>query len=178
MAVDRTDPQLLAGTPADFGTFYERHVGVVTVYVARRVDRNDLVFDLVAETFAKALRARHQYDPERGVALAWLLGIARNLIFDAANRRRVEADARDRLGMQPIALDDEQLERIQERGQYDLIGALRELPEEQREAVLRRVLADDEYPVLAERIGCSEQVVRQRVSRGLSRLRNTLKERT
>lgn len=178
MAVDREDSDLLAGSPADFGTFYERHVEVVTAYVARRVNRSDLVFDLVAETFARALRARHQYDPERGIAVAWLLGIARNLIVDAATRRKVEADARRRLGMQPIALDDEQLERIQERGEYDLGAALRELPLEQREAVLRRVLADDDYTDLAERIGCSEQVVRQRVSRGLSRLRKSLKERT
>jgi DNA-directed RNA polymerase specialized sigma24 family protein len=34
---------------SDFAAFYERHVGLVTAYLGRRVGRPDLVFDLVAE---------------------------------------------------------------------------------------------------------------------------------
>jgi RNA polymerase sigma factor (sigma-70 family) len=158
----------------EFAAFYERHVGVVTAYVARRVGRADLAFDVVAETFARALEKRHQHDPERGPEIAWLLGIARNLLADAAARRRVDAAARVRLGMAPIALDDDALRAVEERASHDLAGALHALPEEQREAVLRRVLADESYTSIAAAIGTSEQVVRQRVSRGLARLRRTL----
>ena len=43
--------------------------------------------------------------------MGWLLGIARNLMADAARRRVVAADARVRLAMAPIALDDEQLQQ-------------------------------------------------------------------
>ncbi|WCB92058.1 RNA polymerase sigma factor [Baekduia alba] len=161
----------------DFGTFYERHVGVVTSYVARRVGgRPELVFDVVAETFARALENRAQYDATRGPEVAWLIGIARNLLYDAARRRRVDAAARRRLDMAPIHLDAEQLARIEERGAVDLRGALADLPADQREAVLRRVLAEQPYTAIAADIGCSEQVVRQRVSRGLARLRRTLEE--
>jgi RNA polymerase sigma factor (sigma-70 family) len=175
--VDPDDATLLAAEhPAAFGRFYERHVGAVTSYVARRVARPDLTFDLVAETFARALEHRAQYDPARGPAVAWLIGIARHLIFDAARRRRVDAAARLRLGMAPVHLDDEQLARIEARGSVDLAGALAALPDAQREAVLRRVLAEEPYPVIAADIGCSEQVVRQRVARGLARLRRELKE--
>ena len=60
----------------DFGAFYEEHVGAVTAYVARRAGRPDLTFDLVAETFARALEHRDRYDPHRGPAVAWLFGIA------------------------------------------------------------------------------------------------------
>jgi RNA polymerase sigma factor (sigma-70 family) len=171
------DAQLLgAEHPAAFGRFYERHVGVVTAYAARRVARADLTFDVVAETFARALERRGQYDPARGPAVAWLLGIARHLIYDAARRRRVDAAARRRLGMAPVALDDAQLAAIEARGSVDLRAALATLPEGQREAVLRRVLAEEPYPAIAADVGCSEQVVRQRVARGLARLREQLKE--
>jgi RNA polymerase sigma factor (sigma-70 family) len=173
------DAQLLAAEhPAAFGRFYERHVGVVAAYVGRRVGatRPDLVFDVVAETFARALERRAQYDPARGPAVAWLLGIARNLVFDAARRQRVDAAARQRLGMPVVALDDAQLEAVEARASVDLRGALATLPEAQREAVLRRVLAEEPYPAIAADVGCSEQVVRQRVARGLARLRRELNE--
>ena len=172
------DAALLAAEhPGAFGRFYARHVGAVTAYVGRRVGaRPELVFDVVAETFARALEHRAQYDPERGPAVAWLLGIARNLISDAARRRRVDAAARRRLGMPVVALDDAQLEAVEARASIDLRGALAALPEAQREAVLRRVLAEEPYPVIAAEVGCSEQVVRQRVARGLARLRRELKE--
>jgi RNA polymerase sigma factor (sigma-70 family) len=175
-----TDAQLLdAEHPAAFGTFYERHVGAVTSYAARRVGRGgraDLTFDVVAETFARALERRAQYDAARGPAVAWLLGIARHLIADAHRRRRVDADARRRLGLPVVHLDDDQLARIEERGRVDLAAALATLPDAQREAVLRRVLAEEPYPAIAADVGCSEQVVRQRVARGLARLRRTLDE--
>ena len=55
--------------------------------------------------------------------------------------------------------------------------AVAELPPDQREAVLARHVAEQPYAVIAERLGCSESVVRQRVSRGLktvgSRLEGT-----
>jgi RNA polymerase sigma-70 factor (ECF subfamily) len=161
----------------DFGAFYELHVTAVTAYVARRAQRPDVTFDLVAETFARALEHRDRYDPRKGPAIAWLFGIARNLIVDAARRGRVADAARVRLGMEPIALDDEQLERIVERGNTDLREALAALPESQREAVLRRVLGEQSYPEIAAHVGCSEQVVRQRVSRGLAALRRGLEAR-
>jgi RNA polymerase sigma factor (sigma-70 family) len=172
------DATLLAAEhPAAFGVFYERHVGAVTSYASRRVGgRPELAFDVVAETFARALERRAQYDPARGPAVAWLLGIARHLLFDAARRRRVDAAARQRLGMVPVHLDDDQLARIEARGAVELAAALATLPDAQREAVLRRVLAEEPYPAIAADVGCSEQVVRQRVARGLARLRRTLEE--
>jgi RNA polymerase sigma factor (sigma-70 family) len=76
--------------------------------------------------------------------------------------------------MEPITLDDEQLGLVEEHGRPDLRSALAGLPAEQREAVVRRVLAEQPYPVIAEDLRCSEQVVRKRVSRGLAALRREL----
>ena len=148
----------------------------MTSFVASRAGGPDVVFDLVGETFARALEHRAQYDERRGPAVAWLIGIARNLIADAGRRGRVDAASRRRLGMARIALDDAALAAVEERGGIDLAGALSALSVDEREAVLARVLGDEPYPLIAQRIGCSEQVVRKRVSRGLANLRRRLDE--
>lgn len=158
----------------DFGSFYDRHLTAVAAFVGGRVRSADVAFDVVAETFARALERRSQYDALRGPAIAWLLGIARNLIIDAARRGRVEATSRGKLGMAPIALHDDQLGAIEEAGRADLALALADLPATQRDAVLRRVVLEMPYSEIAVELRCSEQVIRQRVSRGLSALRVTL----
>ena len=174
MGFDRSDVELLAGGAQEFGVFYERHVDAVAAFVGVRTRRPDLVFDFVAETFARALEHRGQYDAERGPAVGWLFGIARHLLVDAARRGRVAADSRVRLGMTRITLDDDQLARVEERAQLDLRVALTDMPADQREAVIRRVVLEQEYPELAEGLRCSQQVARKRVSRGLAFLRRGL----
>jgi RNA polymerase sigma factor (sigma-70 family) len=176
MADPTPDRDLLArdGGAAGFRIFYERHVHAVVAYVARRTRQPDLVLDVVAETFARALEHRGQYDASRGPAVAWLFGIARNEIAAAVRRGRVADDYRKRVGMTPIELDDEALEVIERHVRVDLKEALAALAPEQREAVIRRVLAEEPYAEIAEQVGCSEQVIRKRVSRGLASLRQSL----
>ena len=172
--MEAADSELLTGSADEFGEFYERHVRALTAYVSRRVEGADVAFDIVAETFARALEHRGGYDRERGPAIAWLVGIARHLILDSARRGRVDAAARRRLGMPRIELDEEQIALIEERGQIDFRDALSALPHDQQEAVIRHVLEEEPYSRIADKLGCSEQVVRKRVSRGLAQLRRTL----
>jgi RNA polymerase sigma factor (sigma-70 family) len=171
------DEALLASSdPEDFGLFYERHVDFVVAFLGRRTRRADVVFDLTAETFARAFERRSQYDPARGPGVAWVLGIARNLLIDSVRRSRVVDDSRLRLGVDPIALDDAQLELIESRSRVDLGTLLEALPSDQREAVILRFLSEESYSEIAERLSCSEQVVRKRVSRGLANARRVLEE--
>ena len=171
------DAALLASRdPNDFGRFYERHVGAVVSFLGPRVRGADVAFDLTAETFARAFERRSQYDPARGPAVAWVLVIARNLLIDSVRRSRVVDESRRRLGVAPVAVDDAQLELIETRSQVDLRAVLAGLPADQREAIIRRFLLQESYPEIAERLACSEQVVRKRVSRGLANARQTLEE--
>lgn len=172
-----SDVSLLASErPDDFGVFYDRHLRALTAYVAGRVRQPEVRFDVVAETFARALENRGQYDPARGPAIGWLLGIARNLVADAVRRGRVEATSRTRLGMEPVELDDEQLGAIAQHGGDDLRAALAATPAAQRDAVVQRIVLGHSYAVIAEDLATSEQVIRKRVSRGLASLRARLEE--
>jgi RNA polymerase sigma-70 factor, ECF subfamily len=178
----RNDDELLVATSrgdADaFAVFYRRHVGVVLAVLERRTQSYELAADLAGETFAAALLVCGRFHPGGPPALAWLLGIAQNKLRESARRRRVDQDARQRLGMPVLAIDDDDLVRVQElaeEGEHAL-RLLDELPASQRDAVRARVLEGTEYRELAGQMGCSEQVARQHVSRGLRRLRSQLQE--
>jgi RNA polymerase sigma factor (sigma-70 family) len=178
MSADPSDEELLAGGSAHgFALLYERRYPLIRGYLRRRVGPHpDLVLDLVAETFARALERRTQFDPQRGTAAGWLLGIARHLLLDAVREGRVADASRRRLGMERIVVADEQLEMIERESASELERSLVRLPPEQREAIEGRVLAEEPYAAIAARIGCSEQVVRKRVSRGLANLRRKLRQ--
>ncbi len=178
MSAESSNEELLVnGGAQGFGLLYERCYPLIRGYLRRRVgSRPELVLDLVAETFARALECREQFDPRRGLAIGWLLGIAHNLLLDAVRRGRVADESRGRLGMERIIVEDAQLELIERDSESDLQRALWGLPVEQRQALEGRVLEEESYAAIAMRIGCSEQVVRKRVSRGLAVLRRGIKE--
>lgn len=71
-----------------FTAVYTEHLGAVSRYLARRVDRND-VDDLAADVFAVAWRKRDSVQP--GEELPWLYRIASYLV--ANHRRRLAARA-------------------------------------------------------------------------------------
>jgi RNA polymerase sigma factor (sigma-70 family) len=173
----RTDAQLLAGDAECFGHFYARHEDVVLAFFLRRVARPELAADLTAETFAAALASRRSHDPERGDARGWLFGIARHVLAGSLRRGRVEDDARRRIGLERLVLDDAALARVEELAGAPALAALADLPDDQRTAVAARVVDDRSYAELAATLRCSESVVRQRVSRGLRTLRARLEGR-
>jgi RNA polymerase sigma factor (sigma-70 family) len=173
-----SDEELLVrGDAEGFAALYERRYPLIRGYLRRRLSgHSDLVLDLVAETFARALERRGQFDRDRGPAVAWLIGIARHLLLDAARRGRVDDASRRRLGMEPVAFQKQELELVERGSASDLERALARLPGEQREAIEKRVLEEESYAAIAADIGCSQQVIRKRVSRGLATLRREVKE--
>lgn len=179
---DASDEELLARTPSEpdaFGVFYDRFERQVLAFLSRATRRPEVAADLTAEVFAAALAGAAGFRPELGSAQGWLFGIARHQLADAWERGRVANRARRRLGIEPLALTDELLDRIDELGDGEqALQLLARLPADQRLAVYGRVIEDRDYQELARSLQCSESVVRQRVSRGLRALRRAMKEPT
>jgi RNA polymerase sigma factor (sigma-70 family) len=171
---------IVAGDERAFEVFYRRYLAAVTGFHFRRTGRRELAFDLTAETFATVVVACGDFDSDRGAAAGWLFGIAANKLRESLRRGRVEAAARTKLAHDPVIVDDEALERVEAlastAGEERIAGLLSELPTDQRDAILARVVDEQPYSEIAAAMSCSEALVRQRVHRGLRRLRNSLKE--
>jgi RNA polymerase sigma-70 factor, ECF subfamily len=184
-ATTRSDGELLAaaaaGDGAAFAELYRRHLPSVVGLLLRETGDREAAADLAAEVFAAVfLVARRFRARGDGSAWPWIRGIAENKLRESRRRGRVEDRARRRLAFEPEELDDDDLRRVEELAageRADVLGLVEQLPERQRSAVQSRVLEERDYEEIARELGCSELVVRQRVSRGLTRLRQQLTER-
>ncbi len=173
----RTDGELLVATvqnPEAFATFYRRHVRGVLAFFRRRAGSAELALDLTAETFAAALEASPRYELRPEPARNWLYGIAWNKLHEAQRRGHADDSVRRALGMAPILLTDEGIERIEALAGDPVLELLDGLPVEQREAVRARVIEGRGYDEIAADLRCSPSLVRKRVSRGLHRIRSDL----
>jgi RNA polymerase sigma factor (sigma-70 family) len=177
----KTDRQLLEeardGCGEAFEVVYRRHHAVVLAFLARRVQQPELAADLMAETFASLLvLVRDSQRPVPPIPVAWLLVTARNLLIDSRRRGTIDDQARRRLVMQPVVLDDRDLERVEEiSAETDLMRELAaRLEPDQLQALQARVLDEREYGEIAAQLKCSESVVRKRVSRALGALRRAM----
>lgn len=175
------DDLLLAaarGDSAAFEQFYRRYQGPVIGYHRRRTGSPDLAFDLAAETFAAVVASIDRFDPELGSAVGWLFGIASNKLRTAQRAGRVEHEARRRIRLERMVLEDEDLTRVEElasaHDEARLAALLAALPASQRDAILARVVDERAYSDIAVELECSEAVVRQRVQRGLRFMRTRL----
>jgi len=189
MAVHSGDPRtwedrellsaIAARNGSAFSVFYRRHLAEVLAYLVRETSDPEQAADLAAEVFAAVLLAAPRYESQGYSALPWVIGIAHNKLLMSWRRGRVEARARRRLGLEPLELHDQALERVVEladAGAGRLEQMLDQLPPLERDAVRWRVVDELGYEQIAEQLQCSAMVARKRVSRGLARLRDQLTE--
>jgi RNA polymerase sigma-70 factor, ECF subfamily len=176
-----SDAQLLAGIAAcderAFSAFYRRHLRRVVALLATRTRDRELAADLTAEVFAAVMLAAGGYEPRHDSAAGWLTGIAHNVLGHSSRRGQVDARARRRLGAAALEFDDSDLGRVDAvvDGEHAAVLALLDdLPDGERDALVARIIDERPYAEIAAGLGCSELVVRKRVSRGLSRLRTGL----
>jgi RNA polymerase sigma factor (sigma-70 family) len=153
---------------------YDRF-GRVAYGLALRVLRDEkLAEDAVQEGFLAAWRNADRFMPERAKASTWLLTFVHRRAVDLVRReerRRVEplteaSEASD------SAADDAWLRFERERVQ----AALRQLPDQQREALELAYYGGFTQSELAERLGQPVGTIKSRMFAGLTRLRELLAE--
>jgi RNA polymerase sigma-70 factor (ECF subfamily) len=138
--------------------------------------------DLVQETYLRALRAAHQFQPGTNLR-AWLFQILRNVFFTRYRRR----------GREPEAMDPEALDALagamgREGGASrvadgrdgtlgaDLSAALERLPEEYRSVVLLADLEDFTMGEIATIMDCPVGTVKSRLFRARGILQELLRD--
>ena len=150
---------------------------------ALRMTRNPTdAEDLVQETSAKAYAAFHQFRPDTNLK-AWLHRILANTFINGYRKRRREprqapggelADwqlTTDPLSPAARSAEAEALDRMTDS---EVLGALRDLPEEFRVAVYLADIEGYAYKEIAEIMGTPVGTVMSRLHRGRGRLRDKL----
>jgi RNA polymerase sigma factor (sigma-70 family) len=155
---------------SDFARVYEEHVWRVYGFLAYRLRDREVAEDLTQVTFERALRAWGRFDPRRATVRTWLMAIAGNLLIDHHRR-----DPSNRL--QPI--DDYVAPTVagpEERftTSPELIEALAQLSDRDREVVALRFGGDLTGPEVAALLDLSLANVQQILSRSLRKLRTLL----
>jgi RNA polymerase sigma factor (sigma-70 family) len=175
------DDALLAGMAAgerDAATlFVRRHapsvVGLAFHILGDRVQAEDVA----QEAFWRAWRAAETYDPRRGDVRSWLLAISRNAAIDQVRVRRacpLEPDALAALLSRLVdnASPDEGM--IADADALEVRTALRDLPDEQRRALLLATVAGRTAAQIGEIEDIPLGTAKGRVRAGLRRMRDAL----
>ena len=152
---------------SDFTRAYEEHVWRVYGFLAYRLRDRDAAEDLTQVTFERALRAWSRFDPRRASVGTWLIAIARNLLIDHHRRDRSSRleQIDERVG--PMVPGPE--ERF--TTSPELIDALAQLSDRDREVVALRFGGDLTGPEIAALCDLSLANVQQILSRSLRKLR-------
>jgi RNA polymerase sigma factor (sigma-70 family) len=160
---------------AEIEELYRSHARRIAGYLMRATGDAEVAADLTAETFAAALVSRGRYRAEMGAPTTWLYAIAANKLKDWRRRGYAEDRARRRLRIERPSLSDADVAEFNRLADEVSADALLEaLPADQRSALRARVLDERAYGEIAVAEGVSEAAVRQRVSRGLSSLRQRI----
>src|SRR5918996_1927876 len=140
----------------------------VYAYVAYRIGDGPDAEDVTSEVFERALRYRDSYDPSKGEAAAWLIGIARRRI--EIQGRRWETASPDDDMPAPGDLEEDAVRRL------TLRSALARLDARERELIALRYGADLTARQIGELLGERTNTIEVALHRALGRLRSHLEE--
>lgn len=184
--VDRSEDQALVERLLERDEDALREVmktyGGVVFGMARRVVADPTLAEEVAQDVFLALWCRPgAYDPSRGSLQAFLLGVTRNKAIDLVRHEETLRKAKDALITEAEATSEplSAYEPTQASGErQELMGALAQVSDVQREAVVLAYFGGRTYREVAEELGIPEGTAKTRLRDGLSKLRKVLPSRT
>src|SRR5579862_4814897 len=148
-----------------FAQAAERHLDDVYGYLCWFTGDRFAAEDLAAETFERALRLWHRFDPKRGSARTWLCQVARTTALDhfRSEKRRARRE-------QVAAVPERYEERLLEGLSPALEAAIARLSAGEREVIVLRVVLDFDAKTAAGMLGISPTNCTTRLNRALGKL--------
>jgi RNA polymerase sigma-70 factor (ECF subfamily) len=156
----------------DFERLYAAHAEALLGFLVYRTGDRAFAEDVVADTFERVLRTRFRFDPRKSSEKTWIYSIAMNVLRDNGRKRAAESRALERAPAPVGGGPDRELDFVGERD--ELQRALRQLSDEEREAVALRYGADLTVPEISRLLGEKLTTVEGRVYRALRKLRDEL----
>lgn len=154
--------------PARFAELYENNFERVYAYVAHRVRDREDAQDLTSEVFHKALASLPRFEWRGLPFVAWLLGIAANVLSDRWQRiiKHQEVVTND---LEQVGIEDD----VEQRAMlYQLVDLL---PADQRQVILWRFVGRKSLREMATELGRSQGAIKQLQLRALQNLRERIR---
>ena len=162
---ERLVEQIRRGNELAFEVAFERHGAGILAFCRHMLGSREEAEDAVQHTFAAAFRDLAR-DPDRKIALRpWLYTIARNRCLSLLRARREQAAELEDLPTE--GLSDEVERRAELR---ELLADVRDLPEDQRAALLLAEAGGMSHAEVAQVLGCEPGSVKGLVFRARSSL--------
>jgi RNA polymerase sigma-70 factor, ECF subfamily len=162
--------RVAAADRAAFRRLYDQQAPRLYAIALRITRQGPLAADAVHDAFLQVWRNAHRFEPERGAAEAWLLGLVRYRALDIVRRLGREAPVEDL----PEPVDDapDPLDRLAEtRDAAALHECLGQLAAERRRLVLLAFVDGLSHSEVAERLGMPLGTVKSWIRRSLHTLR-------
>ena len=152
-----------------FAEAAESHLDDVYSYLVWFTGDRFAAEDLAGETFERALRLWHRFDPKRGSARTWLCQVARTTALDhfRSEKRRTRRE-------QVAAVPERYEERLLEGLSPELEAAIARLSAGEREVIVLRVVLDFDAKTAAGMLGISPTNCTTRLNRALGKLEEAL----
>jgi RNA polymerase sigma-70 factor (ECF subfamily) len=164
--------QALGGDESAFTVLYRCRQSAVYRFALHMSGDPALAEDVTQDVFLALLESGHRFDPARATLLAFLYGIARNLILRRIARKR--PDGLDAVA-EELAADGDLLDDLTRRETIEQVrSAVLSLPLVYREAVVLFDLEGASYEEAAAALDCPVGTVRSRLSRGRAMLAQKL----
>lgn len=163
------------------GLIYRQYHDTLFWFIRKRVDSREIAEDLTQDVFVRALKSIGGFTWQGKDLGAWLMTIARNLVFDhhgSAHQRRTFGVGD--YGDAGIVVRDTAIEGDPESAALDTIrngdlrSALQYLPDLQRECLTNRYLRQLSVAETAEAMGRTEAAVKALTFRALQGLHRFL----
>jgi RNA polymerase sigma-70 factor, ECF subfamily len=152
---------------------YRAHGPELYRFARRLLGDGRLAEEAVQETFVKAWRRAHRFDPSKASLRTWLFAIARNTSVDMARARATRPGvASDEVDDAPMIADPLE-ERLRS---WQIEEAIRRLSDDHRRAVVEVHLRGRSYEEAGIDLGIPAGTVKSRVFYGVRALRGILDE--
>jgi RNA polymerase sigma-70 factor, ECF subfamily len=170
-AIARRDEQALA-------TLYDRYRTILFGLLVRILNSREEAEDVLQEVFLQVWRRASDFDDLRGRPFTWLVTLARSRGIDrlrALSARERVALASTADPMDAVSDADKDAIRFEQRG--IVAGALTQLPEEQKVALVLAYFEGLTQSEIALRLGAPLGTVKTRMRSGMMKLRELLADK-
>jgi RNA polymerase sigma-70 factor, ECF subfamily len=162
-----------------FGQLYDRYSQRVhswSIHVVGADRAEDVIQDLFLRLWARA----GQFDPGRGSFAAWFMAITRHHLIGELRKRSLRERVRVATEIEAVLSrapadepDPAEYAAMRESGE-ELAGALRDLPREQRDALVLAYFAGLSQSAIARELGIPLGTVKKRMRLGMQKLKARL----